>query len=139
MNAPAESALSEQIIRTTPLCDSVEAGFCQQSPGVYVDKVLTTPGVAYVPAVPDTKKIIGYCTACNDGTWSPSCAVGRGACSWHGGVAAYDVAQYVTIRGTPAVQAQPAVYSYIPKTYKDSSIYVEPATSSLNEIITFAN
>lgn len=139
MNAPVELALAEQISQATPLCDTVESGFCQQSPSIYLDKTLVTSAVAYVPAVPDTKKIIGYCTVCNDGTWSPSCAVGRGACSWHGGVAAYNVAQYITISGTPAVLAQPATYSYNTKTYKDSLIYSKPATPSLNDIFTFAN
>ena len=32
------------------------------------------------------RKITGYCTLCNDGTYSPTCATGRGACSHHGGV-----------------------------------------------------
>ena len=35
-------------------------------------------------------EITGYCTLCNDGTYSPTCAVGRGACSHHGGVAEYN-------------------------------------------------
>jgi len=139
MNAPAELKLTNDILLVTPSCDAVESGFCQQGSGVYVDKALVSSAVAYVPAVPDTKKVVGYCTACNDGTWSPSCAVGRGACSWHSGVAAYNVAQYVTIKGTPAVAAEPAVYSYSPKTYKDSSAYIEPVTPNLDEIVKFAN
>lgn len=36
------------------------------------------------------REITGYCTLCNDGTYSPTCAVGRGACSHHGGVAEYN-------------------------------------------------
>ena len=36
------------------------------------------------------REITGYCTLCNDGTYSPTCAVGRGACSHHGGVAKYN-------------------------------------------------
>ena len=37
-----------------------------------------------------TKEIVGYCTLCRDGSWSPTCATGRGACSHHGGVAEYN-------------------------------------------------
>jgi hypothetical protein len=48
------------------------------------------------------------------------------------------VAQYVTISGTPAVLAQPAVYSFSTKTHKDSLIYTKPATPSFDDIVTFA-
>ena len=41
-----------------------------------------------------TEEITGYCTKCNDGTWSPTCATGRGACSNHGGVAQYNAPRY---------------------------------------------
>lgn len=41
-----------------------------------------------------TKEIVGYCTLCNDGTRSPSCATGRGACSHHGGVAEWNAPIY---------------------------------------------
>ena len=40
------------------------------------------------------RQITGYCTLCNDGTYSPSCATGRGACSHHGGVAEYNAPIY---------------------------------------------
>lgn len=36
------------------------------------------------------------CTLCVDGTWSPTCATGRGACSWHGGVQEYDATRIKT-------------------------------------------
>lgn len=58
----------------------------------------------YYPAEPErshvetittyTKEIVGYCTLCNDGTRSPSCATGRGACSHHGGVAEWNAPIY---------------------------------------------
>jgi len=35
-------------------------------------------------------EVKGYCTLCNDGTYSPSCATGRGACSHHGGVSQWN-------------------------------------------------
>lgn len=40
------------------------------------------------------RKITGYCTLCNDGTYSPSCATGRGACSHHGGVREWNAPVY---------------------------------------------
>ena len=40
------------------------------------------------------QKITGYCTLCKDGTYSPSCATGRGACSHHGGVREYNAPIY---------------------------------------------
>lgn len=49
-------------------------------------------------------KVIGYCTRCMDGTFSPSCATGRGACSHHGGVAQWNAPRYgsvpVTVKET---------------------------------------
>lgn len=43
------------------------------------------------------KKVTGYCTLCNDGTYSPSCATGRGACSHHGGVAEWNAPLYSSV------------------------------------------
>lgn len=58
----------------------------------------------YHPAVPAKthtetattyqEEVTGYCTLCNDGTYSPSCATGRGACSYHGGVAQWNAPRY---------------------------------------------
>jgi hypothetical protein len=137
LNAPKEAKIADKISSSTPSCDSLDEGFCQKTSGEYVYKTLITSAVAYKSGTPDRKEIIGYCTLCNDGTLSPSCAVGRGACSWHGGVASYNVPEYRTIPGTPAVQAQPAVYSYTSKTYKDSQLYYKPETPSLKAITGF--
>lgn len=75
----------------------------------------------YYPAEPEqshvetvttyTKEIVGYCTLCNDGTRSPSCATGRGTCSHHGGVAEWNAPiyndvphyEYVTVVDVEAV------------------------------------
>jgi len=135
INAPYEQNLAQTIEKDTPICDSVDSGYCQQGTRSYVYKTLTSAAVPYKPAIPDRKEITGYCTLCRDGTFSPSCAVGRGACSWHGGVASYNVARYRTIYGTPAIEARPAVYSYTPKSYKDSPDYTEPSVPSLKTIV----
>lgn len=135
INAPYEKKIENEITQNTQSCDSVDSGYCQRATGVFAVKTLLTPAVAYVPGVPDTKQITGYCTLCRDGTFSSSCAVGRGACSWHGGVASYGVAMYRTIPGKPAIEAKPAVYSYIETTYKNSPDYVTPPTPSLEMIV----
>jgi hypothetical protein len=137
--APAELKIVDTIISTTPSCENVESGFCQREPSTYAYKELVTPAVAYKPGTPDTKRVTGYCTLCNDGTFSPSCAVGRGACSYHGGVAAYGVERYVIIPGTREVAAQPAEYSYNPKSYLDSPNYIKPSEPSLNTVASFVN
>lgn len=41
-----------------------------------------------------TREITGYCTLCADGTYSPTCATGRGACSHHGGVSQWNAPIY---------------------------------------------
>jgi len=137
LNTPKEAVIADKISNSTQTCGNLEEGFCQESPGVYDYKALITPAVAYQPGTPDKKVVTGYCTLCNDGSYSPSCAVGRGACSWHGGVAAYNVAEYRTIPGTSAVQAQPAVYSYVAKTYKDNPMYISPEVPSLKTVVGF--
>lgn len=139
IDAPYEAKMVSSIEQSTPSCGTVDEGFCQASAEEYAYKTLVSPAIAAVPAVPDKKVITGYCTLCNDGTFSPSCAVGRGACSYHGGVNAYNVAAYRTITGTPAVPARPAVYNYAQKSYKDSPSYLPPATPSLNAVVNSTN
>jgi hypothetical protein len=135
INMPAEITMEEKISSTTPMCDVVENGYCQLSLGVYAIKSLSSPAIAFQPGTPDTKKVVGYCTLCNDGTFSPSCAVGRGACSYHSGVQAYDVAEYINILGKPSVPAQPATYSYTAATYRDSTNYTAPTKPALSVIV----
>lgn len=77
--------------------------------GTVVTSDCTVDGIEYTTykyysAVPEqshvetittyTEEIIGYCTLCNDGTRSPTCATGRGACSHHGGVAEWNAPIY---------------------------------------------
>lgn len=81
----------------------------------------------YHPAVPEKshketittyeQKIVSYCTLCNDGTYSPSCATGRGACSWHGGVAQWNAPRYasVPITSTKTIIDSPAKEAYYEK------------------------
>jgi len=81
----------------------------------------------YVPAVPEKshtetittyrEEIANYCTLCNDGTYSPSCATGRGACSHHDGVAQWNAPRYrsVPVYTTKVVIDSPAQEAYYTK------------------------
>ncbi|MCA9332132.1 hypothetical protein KC968_04310 [Candidatus Saccharibacteria bacterium] len=138
LNQPKENKLKKEVEKNTKSCIDTTSGFCKQTTDTYAYKILVAEAVPYQPGMPEKRELIGYCTVCSDGTFSPSCAVGRGACSWHGGVAQYNVPRYRTIPGTPEVKARPAIYSYSVKSYKDSPIYVAPGTPSLVEIVNSA-
>lgn len=81
-----------------PVCDGVHV-----TSGCVVGDIKYKTYV-YYPAVPEKsheetvvnyrQEIAGYCTLCNDGTYSPSCATGKGACSHHGGVAQWNAPRY---------------------------------------------
>jgi hypothetical protein len=63
------------------------------------------------------EEITGYCTLCSDGTYSPSCATGRGACSHHGGVAQWNapILRNVPVNSTKTVIDAPAQEAYYEK------------------------
>jgi hypothetical protein len=143
MNAPLENEIANNIKNYTPRCDDIDEGFCERSKVAdndeisYAEKVLVIPAVEYKPGKPSRKEITGYCTLCTDNTFSPSCAVGRGACSWHGGVSQYNVPQYVTTLEAQEVAARPAIYTFNSKTVRDSGQYSIPNRPSLASIINF--
>lgn len=66
------------------------------------------------------EKITGYCTLCNDGTFSPTCATGRGACSHHGGVAEWDapITSNVPVSSSKKVIDHPAKAEFYEKVVK---------------------
>jgi hypothetical protein len=80
--------------KITPICDGTSVISACSLDGVNYKTYI------YHPATPEKSHMItettykeevtGYCTLCNDGTYSPSCATGRGACSYHGGVAQWN-------------------------------------------------
>ncbi|MBC7565165.1 hypothetical protein H7100_02990 [Candidatus Saccharibacteria bacterium] len=139
IQAPLEAKMLEDISVATPSCDDVESGFCESITNNFTEKVLAKSAVSYKAAIPDRQEVASYCTVCRDGTFSPSCAVGRGACSHHSGVASYNVPQYRTIYGSSEIAAEPAVFTYTSKSYKDSSLYTKPTDPSLKTIVEFAN
>ena len=62
------------------------------------------------------KEIVGYCTLCRNGKYSPTCATGRGACSHHGGVAQWNAPVY---RDVPHYEEQKVLVSpAIPERYE---------------------
>jgi len=63
------------------------------------------------------QKITSTCTLCEDGTYSPSCATGRGACSHHGGVAQWNAPRYssVPVSSTKKIIDTPAAEAYYEK------------------------
>ncbi|MGB3988753.1 MAG: hypothetical protein WBK67_03640 [Minisyncoccales bacterium] len=80
--------------------------------GILIIKDCIFEGVVYSsyiyhPEVPEVydyetvttynKEVVGYCTLCKDGTYSPTCATGRGACSHHGGVLQWNAPVYKTV------------------------------------------
>lgn len=81
----------------------------------------------YHPAIPEQshtetvttyeEQVTGYCTLCVDGTFSPSCATGRGACSHHGGVAQWNAPRYSSVpkRTTRTIVDSPAKEAYYEK------------------------
>ena len=122
--ALAPSAPEEIKKVATPTCDgTIVTSNCA------VDGVTYT-SYTYIPAVPEKshtetittykKEIANYCTLCNDGTYSPSCATGRGACSHHDGVAEWNAPRYRNVPEytTKTVIDAPAKEAYYEKVAK---------------------
>ena len=97
----SNSSIQEPAKISKPTCD-----------GTVVTSNCTADGIGYVtytyqPAVAEKShtetittyrdEIASYCTLCDDGTYSPSCATGRGACSHHGGVAQWNAPRYRSV------------------------------------------
>ena len=118
INTISPSKAAEKV---TPACD-----------GTIVTKNCAVEGVSYTTyvyhtAVPEKshmetvttyeEKVTSYCTLCDDGTYSPSCATGRGACSHHGGVAQWNAPRYssVPVQSTQKVVDAPAQEAYYEK------------------------
>lgn len=105
-STPTPSAKPTSIPTPTPVptCDGTNITTACQVDGVMYNKYIYHPAQ---PAVThketksaDEQVISGYCTLCVDGTWSPSCATGRGACSHHGGVQQFNAPIYTTHTNT---------------------------------------
>jgi hypothetical protein len=105
----------------TPLCDGTNVTSDCTVDGIKYKTYIYHPAVAEVAHQEQTvtynQKITGYCTQCNDGTYSPSCATGRGACSWHNGVSVWNAPIYsnVPVYSMKTVIDAPAQEAYYEK------------------------
>jgi len=119
--APASSAIKESAKKAPPTCDgTVVTANCT------VDSIAYTTYV-YHPAVAEKshtesvttykQEITSYCTLCNDGTYSPTCATGKGTCSHHDGVAQWNAPRYSDVPeySTKTVIDSPAQEAYYEK------------------------
>lgn len=118
------SATQESVKKIAPICDGKTITSNCEIDSVSYSTYIYHPAIAeksHTETVTTYKEVfIGYCTLCNDGTYSPSCATGRGACSYHGGVAEWNAARYSTKPeySTKTVIDTPAKEAYYEKVVK---------------------
>lgn len=116
--SPTAKAKTEKVI---PICDGTTITTNCSVDGINYATYIYHPAVAEKTHTETTttyeEKVTGYCTLCNDGTYSPSCATGSGACSHHGGVAQWNAPRYgnVPVYGTKTVVDSPAQEAYYEK------------------------
>jgi len=117
----SSSVTEAQTPVATPACDGTVITASCVADGVNYSKYVYYPAVAeksHNETVTTYKQeISSYCTLCNDGTYSPSCATGRGACSHHGGVDQLDAPRYsnVPVNTTTTIIDAPAKEAYFDK------------------------
>lgn len=108
-------------IEAMPVCDGTSVtSNCKVDGGIY-KRYVYHPAIAakthQETEITYREEVTGYCTLCVDGTYSPSCATGRGACSWHGGVAQWNapIKSRVPVYGSKLVVDEPAKEAYYDK------------------------
>jgi hypothetical protein len=124
LDTTQSSSTSDTIQKATPVCDgTVVTTNCALDNVDYLTYV-------YHPAVAEVshnetvttykQEITSYCTLCNDDTYSPSCATGRGTCSYHGGVQEWNAPRYSSVPeySTKNVIDTPAQEAYYEKITK---------------------
>lgn len=117
-----QSSATEEIKeKPKPTCDgSIVTTNCAKDGSNYSKYVLheAIPEKSHTETVTTYRQEIrDYCTLCNDGTYSPSCATGRGACSHHGGVAEWNAPRYTQVPeyASRVIVDAPAVEAYYEK------------------------
>ena len=108
---------TSNIKKAPPACDGTTVTTNCAIEGVSYTSYVYHPAVAEVSHNETNTtyhdEVTGYCTLCNDGTYSPTCATGSGTCSHHHGVAQWNAPRYssvpetttTTIVDTPAQEA----------------------------------
>lgn len=95
---PVPTPTPEPTPTPVPVCDGTSITSGCQVDGVMYAKYIYHPAVpeqSHIESNTTTEQVISdYCTLCMDGTWSPTCATGKGACSHHGGVQSKNVPRY---------------------------------------------
>lgn len=118
------SVSQEAVEEPIPECDGVTVTTGCALEGISYETYIYHPAVAektHTEIVTSyTEEVTGYCTLCSDGTYSPSCATGRGSCSHHGGVAQWDapVSRSVPLNISKTVVDAPAQEAYYEKILK---------------------
>lgn len=108
-------------IKAMPICNGKSVTSSCKLQGVIYKTYVYHPAVAektHTESVTTYKEeTTGYCTLCADGTYSPTCATGRGACSWHGGVAQWNapIISKVPVYTEKTVVDAPAQKAYYEK------------------------
>lgn len=115
------SSPTKVVEKVTPTCDGTIVTRSCISEGVTYSTYIYHPAVAEQShdetITTYEQRVTSYCTLCDDGTYSPSCATGRGACSHHGGVAQWNAPRYssVAVQSTQKVIDAPAQDAYYEK------------------------
>jgi hypothetical protein len=85
---------NQEALKAMPICNGTTVKAKCILEGVVYKTYVYHPAVAEKSHTETTttyrEEIAGYCTLCADGSYSPTCATGRGACSHHGGVAQWN-------------------------------------------------
>ena len=108
-----------------PICDGIKIVNDCEKDGLIYSTYKYHPAEeekSHIEIVTTYEQIItGYCTLCNDGTYSPTCATGRGACSHHGGVAQWNAPVYseVAKKEEKKIIDSPATPEYWEKVLKE--------------------
>lgn len=96
-------------------CDGINVTKNCEFDGVVYEKYIFHPAKEekfhYETKTTSERKIIGYCTLCNDGTRSPSCSTGRGTCSYHGGVAEWNAPIYEDVEKVENIKIVDSEYT----------------------------
>ena len=99
--ASTSSVSESKAEKVIPTCNGTTVTASCVEGGISYISYVYHPAVAEVSHTESVttyqKEVSGYCTLCSDGTYSPSCATGRGACSHHGGVAQWNAPRYRSV------------------------------------------
>lgn len=115
------STVQTNIPKIVPTCDGTTVTSNCTLDGINYKTYIYHPDVAEKTHIEEVvtykEEVTGYCTLCNDGTYSPSCSTGRGTCSHHGGVDQWNAPRIsrVPIYSTKMVIDEPAKKAFYEK------------------------